>query len=165
MDTVLDINRKHEKIRVEEGGRTVLEWRIATDDKSIEDMIAKIGNAVDRAHILVEKEAEAETDEERREANDMIVRLQKRVITAIIGADGYRDVLTYIGDGEPCDPSENIRNIGEVFAALCVWLYERCTSKQLREMGVYFQREDDRMGGKWVPDNRASRRAKGKKRK
>lgn len=159
MATILKINRQIETIKVEDNGETLYEWEVATDDKSIEQMLSKIGSSLDRAHTLVDKEAKAKNDEERAEANAMIVRLQKRVITSVIGSQGYLDVLEYIG-GEygPADPSENIRNIGDIFAALCVFVYERCTSKQLREVGVYFEREEKRTGGKWTPDNRKTRR-------
>lgn len=159
MATTLKINRQVETIDVRaDDGSALYEWNVRTDDASMQRMISMVGNALDRAHSLTDKAEKADTDEARSEANADIARLQKRVISAIIGSDGYNDVLEYIGGGEPCDPMENIVNIGDVFGALCVWLYERCTAKQLREAGVYFERQR-----KSEPPNRAARRAKGKK--
>lgn len=48
-------------------------------------------------------------------------------------------------DGEQVDPAENIVNVGEVLAGLVTWLYEHCTSKQLREAGMYAQRQSKSM--------------------
>lgn len=155
--STIKINREVEHITVkDDDGEVMFDWAVKTDDKSLEQMLHLVGNAMDRAGEYSQKAAEAETPEDIAELNEMSVRLFRRTISAIIGPEGYQDVLTYIGDGEPCDPANNIANIGEVFASLCTWLYSRCTSKQLREAGVYFEAE-----------SRKARRAKksGKKRK
>lgn len=155
--STIKINREVEHITVkDDDGEVMFDWAVKTDDKSLEQMLHLVGNAMDRAGEYSQKAAEAETPEDIAELNEMPVRLFRRTISAIIGPEGYQDVLTYIGDGEPCDPANNIANIGEVFASLCTWLYSRCTSKQLREAGVYFEAE-----------SRKARRAKksGKKRK
>lgn len=155
--STIKINREVEHITVkDDDGEVMFDWAVKTDDKSLEQMLHLVGNAMDRAGEYSQKAAEAETPEDIAELNEMTVRLFRRTISAIIGPEGYQDVLTYIGDGEPCDPANNIANIGEVFASLCTWLYSRCTSKQLREAGVYFEAE-----------SRKARRAKksGKKRK
>lgn len=155
--STIKINREVENITVkDDDGEVMFDWAVKTDDKSLEQMLHLVGNAMDRAGEYSQKAAEAETPEDIAELNEMTVRLFRRTISAIIGPEGYQDVLTYIGDGEPCDPANNIANIGEVFASLCTWLYSRCTSKQLREAGVYFEAE-----------SRKARRAKksGKKRK
>ena len=164
MATTLKINRQHETIKVDdEDGSALYEWKVPTDDDSLNRTLNMVGNAMIRAKDLSDEQAKATTPEEAKEATDSLVKLQKRVISAIIGADGYQDVLCYIGDGEPCDPAKNIVNIGDVFGALCVWLYEHCTSKQLRDAGIYF--DGEKKNAQWRPDNRASRRAKPKKRK
>ena len=167
MATTLKINRQTETIKVDNpDGTTACEWKIATDDASMEKRLRMVGDAMDRfAAIQAKIDKAGEDAEAAKEAKAAMARLMKRTVSAIIGADGWNDVLAYIGDGEPCDPEKNIANIGEVFAALVTWLYEHCTSKQLREVGVLFEREQKRTGGKWAPDNRASRRAKPKKRK
>jgi hypothetical protein len=157
----IKVNRQVEKITVPgDDGEAAIVWKIRTDDKSMDSMLKMVGNAIDRAQALTEKSDEAQTEEELAETNRAIVHLQKRVISAIVGADGYDELLLYIGGGKPADPAENIVNIGDVFGALCVWLYERCTAKQLREAGVMFQGERERTQGQWMPDNRASRRKK-----
>lgn len=155
--STIKINREVEHITVKnDDGEVMFDWAVKTDDKSLAQMLHLVGNAMDRAGKYSQKAAEAETPEDIAELNEMTARLFRRTISAIIGPEGYQDVLTYIGDGEPCDPANNIANIGEVFASLCTWLYSRCTSKQLREAGVYFEAE-----------SRKARRAKksGKKRK
>lgn len=165
MATTLKINRQVETIKVDNpDGSTAYEWRIATDDKNLVKMLHMVGNAMDRFATLQRKiDDEKLSAEERAEAENAMVKLMKRIVSAIIGEQGWADVLEYIGDGVPCDPAKNIINIGEVFAALVTWLYEHCTSKQLREAGVYFQAEQRRTGGKWAPDNSAARRSKGKR--
>lgn len=158
MATVLRINRQTEIINVQDGEETLYSWEIPTDDESIDRMLGMVGSAIESAESLTDKQNSAKTDDEREKAEKDLVKLQKRVISAIIGSDGYNDVLTYIGDGKPCDPAKNIVNIGDVFGALCVWLYEHCTAKQLREAGVYFEVER-------VKQNRSGRRATDKKKR
>lgn len=167
MATTLKINRQIETIKVTDpDGTTAYEWRIPTDDESMETMLHMVGNAMDRSAAIQKKIDRAQEDAEAAaEAKAAMVRLLKRTVSAIIGNQGWNDVLTYIGDGKPCDPEKNIANIGEVFAALTTWLYEHCTSKQLREAGIYFEREGSRTVEKRMPDNRARRREKGRKRK
>lgn len=160
MATTLRINRQTEIIKVEDDGEALYEWEVPTDDASVERMLGLVGSAIQSAATLTSAQDGAKTEEERDKATADLVKLQKRVISAIIGPDGYTDVLTYIGDGKPCDPKKNIVNIGDVFGALCVWLYERCTAKQLREAGVYFERERT-----IKQPNRATRRQGKKKRK
>ncbi len=159
----LQFNRSVEYINIpDDDGETLYEWGVKTDDESLQTMLVRVGNAFERAKQLSDAADAATTPEELEAANAEIVKLQKRVISAIIGPDGYEDILEYIGDGEKVDPSKHIRTIGDVFGSLCVWLYERCTSKQLREAGIYFEGEQRRMGGKWAPNNRKARRSKKK---
>lgn len=142
MPTILNINREVEKIVIPGDANqedTVLE--VFTDDKSIEQTLHQVGNAIDRFAALQSKLDKAEDEEAVKEQQEAIARLFKRTISAIVGKDGWQKILEYIGDGEPVDPTNNIMTIGEVFAALVTWLYERCTSKQLRDAGVRFERE------------------------
>lgn len=155
MAMTLKINRQFETIEVENpDGSIACSWQVATDDASLTSMLYRVGNAMDRFAALQLKPDGDAPDEKTKEAT---VRLLKRTISAIIGEDGYDDVLRYIGDGEPCDANNNIVNIGEVFAALCTWLYEHCSSKQLREAGITFKKAET--------SNRAQRRKHPKKRK
>ena len=164
--TRLQINKKQEIIGIEdEHGEPLYEWVVNTDDDSLQKMLNRVNNAFLRAPDLQEKAANATTPEEAREANEATVKLQRRGISAIIGEAGYNDILEYIGDGVPVDPYDHIITIGDVFGSLCVWLYERCTAKQLREAGLYFEAEKKRNGNHWAPDNRAARRKTGKKKK
>ena len=144
--TTLQVARKQEAICIAgPDGEPLYEWLVSTDDASLQRMLNKVGNSFDRARDLAAKAEGAATPEEAREANEETVKLQKRVISAIVGEQGYQDILEYIGDGEPVDPYDYIIVIGDVFGALCVWLYERCTSKQLRDAGVYIQGEAARL--------------------
>lgn len=165
MATTLKINRQVETIKVnDEDGSELYAWKVSTDDDSLQRTLNMVGNAMDRFAAIQKKIDRAQEDAEAAaEAKAAMVRLLKRTVSAIIGNQGWNDVLTYIGDGKPCDPEKNIANIGEVFAALTTWLYEHCTSKQLRDAGIYF--DGEKKNTQWRPDNRANRRAKGKKRK
>ena len=159
MAELIRINRAVETIEVrDEDGEVACSWKVRTDDETMERTLRMVGNAMDRFKAVNDEIAAAETEEERQRATEVMVRLFKRTITAIIGEQGWHDVLAYIGDGEECDPAANIANLGEVFAALVTWLYDRCSSKQLREAGVYFNAEKAKL-----PMNRKQRRAKAKK--
>lgn len=116
-------------------------FRVWLDDRSIEEMLGKVGDAIDRAQELSRKERAAKTDEDREEVVRMIARLQKRVISAVIGVDGYQTLLEWMGGGEAIDPTRHVRQLGEVFAALLELLGRRATSEQLRACGVYYSRE------------------------
>lgn len=157
--STIKINRSVETIEVrDEDGEVACRWKVRTDDASMERMTHMVGDAMERFHVLSDELGAAETDEERKQAADAMVRLFKRTTCAIIGEQGWEDVLAYIGDGEPADPAQHINDLGEVFAALTNWLWDHCSNKQLREAGVYFQGQK-----RFVPKNRAARRAKGKK--
>lgn len=132
MPTTINVNRQIETIRIEENGNTLYSWEVATDDESVIAMLAEITGALDRAQALVHMAGGAD-EAEAQAAKKSLVLLQKRAISAVIGEQGYHDVLCHIGNGTPCDPAENIRNIGDVFAELCMWVYERCTPRILGE--------------------------------
>lgn len=156
MAELIRINRAVETIEVrDENGDVACSWKVRTDDENLERTLRMVGNAMDRFAALNDEMTQAETDEERQKAAETMARLFKRTITAIIGEQGWHDVLAYIGDGEECDPAANIANLGEVFAALTTWLWNHCSSKQLREAGVYFTAEKAKL-----PMNRKQRRAK-----
>lgn len=158
MAELIRINRAVETIEVrDEDGEVACSWKVRTDDESLERTLRMVGNAMDRFGALSGEMAQAETDEERKRAAESMARLFKRTITAIIGEEGWHDVLAYVGGGEECDPAENTANLGEVFAALVTWLWKHCSSKQLREAGAYFSAEKAKL-----PRNRRQRRAKKK---
>ena len=116
-------------------------FEVPFDDESIEELLGKVGDAIDRAQSLDRKSRAAKTDEERAEVNQMMVRLQKRVISAFIGSEGYDALLEWMGRGTKIDPSKHIRQLGEVFASLLMLLGRKATSEQLRECGIYYARE------------------------
>ena len=154
----IKINRAVERITVrDEEGEPLYTWKVRTDDRSMERMTHMVGDAMERFHALSDELDAGGTEEERKQTAGAMVRLFKRNTCAIIGEQGWEDVLEYIGDGEEIDPADYISDLGEVFAALCSWLWDHCSNKQLREAGVFFQGQK-----KFVPNNRAARR-KGKK--
>lgn len=148
MATVIKLNKQVEHVIVESGGDE-LDIEIRTDDESIERTVKMVGNALDRfSSIQREIDEAAETGDQEKvdKATDAMVRLEKRVIVAIAGEGAYEGILSLMSDdGEPVDPAENIVNLGEVLAGLVTWLYDHCTSKQLREAGVYVQRQSKSM--------------------
>lgn len=146
MSTILKINKEVEKIIIptEDGSDDII-LEVFTDDKSIAQTLHQVGNAMDRFSALQSKLDKAADKGEVDEAQQAMARLFKRSITAIVGKDGWEKILCFIGDGQPADPTNNIITLGEVFAALVTWLYERCTSKQLRDAGIYFKREEPKI--------------------
>ena len=146
MSTILKINKEVEKIIIpsEDGSDDVI-LEVFTDDKSITQTLHQVGNAMDRFAALQSKLDKAANEGEVTEAQQTMARLFKRSITAIVGKDGWDKILCFIGDGKPADPANNIITLGEVFAALVTWLYEHCTSKQLRDAGIYFKREEPKI--------------------
>lgn len=139
---LIKLNKQTEHIDIK-AGEEVVTFSVKTDDDNIERMLTMVGNSMDRFASLQHKMDTIENEDEVAEAKNAMVRLQKRCITAIVGEEGYNDILLLLSDDdEPVDPAKNIVNIGEVFAALCTWLYDHCTSKQLREAGIYFQKQN-----------------------
>lgn len=148
MATVIKLNKQVEHV-ILESGDDELDIEIRTDDASIERMIKMVGNALDRfASIQREIDEAAETGDPEAvgKATDAMVRLERRVIVAIAGEGAYEGILSLMSDdGDAVDPAENIANVGEVLAGLVTWLYDHCTSKQLREAGVYAERQSRNM--------------------
>lgn len=154
--STIKINRSTEHIVVrDEDGEVAYRWEVRTDDASMERMTHLVGDAMSRFHVLSDELGAAESDEERKQASEAMARLFKRTTCTIIGEQGWEDVLAYIGDGDPIDPTEHVNDLGEVFAALVSWLWEHCSNKQLREAGVYFHSQKQ-----YVPKYRANRRKK-----
>ncbi|OUP37964.1 hypothetical protein [Olsenella sp. An188] len=116
-------------------------FRVWFDDESMEAMLGKVANAIDRAQSLNAKAATARSDEDRAEVTQMMVHLQKRVIVAFIGADGYQRLLEWMGDGEAIDPAKYTSALGEVFAQFLMLLGRRATNEQLRACGLYYSQE------------------------
>lgn len=140
---ILRMSRPYEDIYFEDPGndpRTPC-FRVYFDDDSIDAMLGKVSNAIDRAQSIERKMRAAGTDEERAELTDMMVHLEKRVIVAFIGAEGYQKLLEWMGDGEAVDPSKHTSMLGEVMATLLMLLGRKATSEQLRKCGLYYSQE------------------------
>lgn len=131
-------------------------WRVPFDDESVEGYLAKVSSAIDRAQDNERRAEAATTPEERRAANEAQVRLIKRVVSAFIGADGWAELLRWLGDGEPVDPASYVRVLGEVFAAFLDMLGRYCTSEQLRACGMRYER----MSREAAPARRGKRKGK-----
>lgn len=68
-------------------------FRVWFDDKHIEEYLAKVGNAIDRAQANEQMAREADTPEKAAEANAAQARLMKRTISAFIGTEGWEQLL------------------------------------------------------------------------
>lgn len=140
---ILRMSRPYEDIYFEDpmDNPQTPRFRVYFDDQSIEEMLGKVANAIDRAQSLDGKAKAASTPEERAEVTEMMVHLQKRVIVAFIGADGYQQLLEWMGDGEAIDPHRYVGALGEVFAQLMMLLGRKATNEQLRACGLYYSHE------------------------
>lgn len=116
-------------------------FRVYFDDDSIETMLSKVSDAIDRAQSIQRKLNQAETAEDRAELIEMMVHLEKRVIVAFIGTDGYDQLLTWMGGGEAIDPSKYTSMLGEVMASFLMMLGRKATNEQLRKCGFYYSQE------------------------
>ena len=68
-------------------------FRVWFDDKHIEEYLAKVGNAIDRAQANEQMAREADTPEKAAEANAAQARLMKRTISAFIGTEGWEQLM------------------------------------------------------------------------
>ena len=137
-------------------------FRVWFDDKHIEEYLAKVGNAIDRAQANEQMAREADTPEKAAEANAAQARLMKRTISAFIGTEGWEQLLAWMGGDEgPIAPEENIRILGEVFATFLNMLARHATSEQLMACGLAYSERADQVQAL----NRAQRRAKAKRKK
>ncbi len=148
----LKVTKQIETIEVkDDNGDVVLSWNVPTDDASIQQLTNKLANALSRAADLSKAIDDAESPEKAEASRRNLVSLQKRVITAVLGDGAYEQILTYMGDGAPIDPMMNISNLGEIFAALCVWVYDHCTNEELRNAAQHL-----------IPEGKQKRRRKRK---
>ena len=116
-------------------------FRVYFDDASIDAMLGKVATAIDRAQQITRRIEGAETEEERAEQVKAMVHLEKRVIAAFIGAEGYDQLLAWMGDGEPVDPARHTSMLGEVMASFLSLLGRKATNQQLRACGLLYARE------------------------
>lgn len=115
-------------------------FRVWFDDKHIEEYLAKVGTAIDRAQANEQMAREADTPEKVAEANAAQTRLMKRTVSAFIGTEGWEELLAWMGGDEgPIVPEENIRILGEVFAAFLNMLARHATSEQLIACGLAYE--------------------------
>lgn len=116
-------------------------YRVYFDDGSIETMLSKVSDAIDRAQSIQWKLDKAENEEDRAELIEMMTHLEKRVIVAFIGIEGYDQLLKWMGDGEPIEPSKYTSMLGEVMASFLMMLGRKATNEQLRKCGLYYSQE------------------------
>lgn len=116
-------------------------YRVYFDDDSIETMLSKVSDAIDRAQSIQRKLDKAENEEDRAELIEMMTHLEKRVIVAFIGIEGYDQLLKWMGDGEPIEPSKYTSMLGEVMASFLMMLGRKATNEQLRRCGLYYSQE------------------------
>ena len=134
---IIEVTKKREVIEV---AGTDLKWTVGTDDASIERMLNAIRNSILRAKSLSDAQREAVDEADADALTDEVVALQKGVISTVIGEQGYEDILAYMGDGEPVDPREHTVTIGDVMAALSVWVHRHCASSGIQDADAYFER-------------------------
>lgn len=136
MPTIIGATKVYEDIYLDDPKEnpSTPHWRVSFDDKNCDRLLNVVSNAFLRIPELT-KTAEGGNEAESASATDEIVDLQRRVIVAFIGDDGYNEVLTFIGDDEaPADPRESIIALGNVFAAFMNLLDERASSRKLRSV-------------------------------
>lgn len=140
---ILRLSRPYEDIYFEdpEDNPDTPRFRVFFDDDGIEEMLRKVSDAIDRAQSIDKKLQAAQTAEDRAELTEMMTKLEKRVIVAFIGADGYDQLLEWMGDGEPIDPSKYTSMLGEVMASFLMLLGRKATNEHLRKCGLYYSNE------------------------
>ena len=130
----ITVHRQTERIEVkDEDGGVAFALELRTDDGSLERMLAETQAALDDYQRSVPDGSAAEGDDAAQAA----ARMQRRCITSIAGEDGYHETLAYIGGGAECDPAENLNNVGEVWGALMVWLYDRVARSGIADAAEY----------------------------
>lgn len=163
---ILNATRAYEDVYLEDPKENpdTPRFRVWLDDRSIEEMLGKIKDAVERAQEMGRLSQEEETDEDRERINKMLARHQRRVISAVIGPDGYQGILEWMGDGEAVDPETHVRQLGEVYGALLTMVARKATSEKLRECGLHFDEQRRKMSAT-SPGRQQFRRAGGKKKR
>ena len=117
-------------------------FRVWFDDENVELLLAKVADAIDRAQSINSAIDAAENREQRAEAVKTMAKLEKRVIVAFIGVDGWVALLDWMGGREAVDPEECTIALGEVMAQLLMMLGRKATSEQLRRCGLYYSQEN-----------------------
>lgn len=120
-------------------------FRVWFDDGSVEALLAKVADAIDRAQSLNRAIDEAADPEQRAEAVKTMAKLEKRVIVAFIGVEGWDELLKWMGGGEAVDPEDCTIALGEVMAQLLTMLGRKATNEQLRRCGLYYSQESAKM--------------------
>lgn len=141
---ILRLSRPYEDVYFEDPSDSpdTPSFRVYFDDDGIETMLSKVSDAIDRAQSIQRKLNRAETAEDRAELIEMMVHLEKRVIVAFIGIDGYDQLLTWMGGGDAIDPSKYTSMLGEVMASFLMMLGRKATNEQLRKCGLYYSQEN-----------------------
>lgn len=140
---ILRLSRPYEDIYFDdpEENPDTPRFRVTFDDAGIDEMLRKVSDAIDRAQSIDKKLQAAQTAEERAELTEMMTHLEKRVIVAFIGVEGYDRLLEWMGDGTAIDPSKYTGMLGEVMASLLMMLGRKATNEQLRRCGLYYSQE------------------------
>lgn len=117
-------------------------WTIPLDDEAITTMQKIAKGAIDKAAHLGKLELAADDDIEYDKIQDDLVKLQKRTIIAVVGDQGYRDILVWMSPDEtPVEHKDYIVQLGEVFAGFLVALEALVTSPELRKFSEKVQRQ------------------------
>lgn len=140
---ILRVSRPYEDICFEdpEDNPDTPRFRVTFDDEGIEEMLRKVSDAIDRAQSIERKLQAVRSDEERAELTEMMTHLEKRVIVAFIGAEGYDELLEWMGGGKAIDPARYTSALGEVMASFLMLLGRKATNEQLRKCGLYYSQE------------------------
>lgn len=140
---ILRLSRPYEDVYFEDPDESpgTPRFRVYFDDEGIEALLGKVASAIDRAQAITRKIDASEGAEERAELVRELARLEKRVIVAFIGAEGYDQLLAWMGDGEPIDPEKHTSMLGEVMASLLMLLGRKATNEQLRKCTAYYTQE------------------------
>lgn len=113
-------------------------WEVDFGDASINRIRSIIADAVKRVKWLSDeksaKELQGDEDGARKLTEDM-ARLQKRVVQAFVGHDGYEQTLAWLGGGERVDPLDCVTQMGDIMAALMLMFAERAGNDRLVELG------------------------------
>ena len=120
-------------------------WEVRFGDADIERMKTVVGDAIERAQALTDERELRERlgdAEGAREVARETARFEKRVITAFIGADGYREALAWVA-GEDADAADYVTAMGDVMAALLLLFAERAGNGRLRQVSAAMSRRPE----------------------
>lgn len=132
-------------------------WEVDMSDAGVDRIRAIVGDAVERVRYLTDEksalEAQGDAEGMRRAAEDA-ARLERRVISAFIGREGYDEALRWIA-GEGADPLQHISAMGDVMAALLLMLADHAGNERLAEVGRVYGRKAAKAGRKKGKGKRA----------